>query len=409
MFLKDIIIIWGCIMKTLLPLLFKAIEEINTRIIKIRRELHTHPELSNHEERTKFLIMGVLEAEGIEFEEFDENFGIVANITKNPEKSYVALRADMDALPISEQSRVEYQSKHEGIMHACGHDSHTAILLGCAIALSSVKEHLNCNIRFIFQPAEEILEGGSSQMIENGALENVSAIFGLHAYPYLKTGQIGYKKGVMLASADMFEIEIFGKSSHGARPHEGVDAILVTSVIINSLNHIVSRQIDPLHPAVISLGTIEGGRAANIICDHVIVKGTVRTVNHDVRNNIPQMMETSIEGICKSMNASYNFHYDFGIPEVENDDAIVELIQEASIEVVGEENTIDLVDPVMGGEDFGRYLKKVPGAFFRLGTCNEEKGTCYAQHNSRFNVDDDALIIGMKILSLSALKAVQND
>jgi len=408
MFFKDIIIEGRCVMETSLPLLFKTIEDINTRIIKIRQELHSHPELSNYEERTKFLIISVLEAEGIEFKESDKDFGIIANIIKDSEKPFVALRADMDALPISEQTKLEYQSKNEGIMHACGHDSHTAVLLGCAVALNSIKEHINGNIRFIFQPAEEILEGGSSQMIEDGALENVNAIFGLHAYPYLNTGQIGYKKGVMLASADMFEIEIFGKSSHGARPHEGVDAILVTSVIVNSLNHIVSRQIDPLHPAVISLGTIEGGRAANIICDHVIVKGTVRTVNHDVRNNIPQMMETSIKGICKSMNASYNFHYDYGIPEVENDNAMVELIQEASIEVVGEENTIDLVDPVMGGEDFGRYLKKVPGAFFRLGTCNEEKGTCYAQHNSRFNVDDDALIIGMKILSLCALKAMQD-
>ncbi len=394
-------------MKTIIPQLFKAIEQINSRVITIRQTLHSHPELSLEEEQTKFLIIGILEAEGIEFEEFDDNFGIIANITKNPDHSYVALRADMDALPITEKSDLSYHSKKEGIMHACGHDSHTAILLGCAIALNQVKEYLQGNIRFIFQPSEEILEGGSSQMIDDGALDNVKAIFGLHAYPYLPTGQIGYKKGVMLASADIFEIEIFGKSSHGARPHEGVDAILVTSMIVNSLNHIVSRQIDPLHPAVISLGTIEGGRAANIICDHVKLTGTVRTVNHDVRQKIPDMMEISIEGICKSMHADYNFHYEYGIPEVENNNDMVRLLQEASIEVVSESNTIDLLDPVMGGEDFGRYLKEIPGAFFRLGTCSEIKQTCYAQHHERFNVDDDALIIGMKILSLTALKAIE--
>jgi amidohydrolase len=318
----------------------------------------------------------------------------------------VALRADMDALPIEERNDLPYASREEGVMHACGHDAHTAIVLGCALAFSRVRERLGGNVRFIFQPAEEILEGGSSQMIEAGCLDNVCAVFGLHAYPYLKTGQIGYKRGVMLASADTFEIEIFGRSSHAARPHEGVDAILVTAMAVNSLNHIVSRRIDPLHPAVISLGTIEGGRAPNIICDHVRLTGTVRTVNHDVRRRIPEMMEVSIRGICQSMHADYRFSYDFGIPELLNDDAMVTLVVTEAAAIVGKENCVDLVDPVMGGEDFSRYLEKVPGAFFRLGTCNEAKGTCVAQHNSRFNVDDDALVIGMKILAASALKAM---
>ena len=207
----------------------------------------------------------------------------------------------------------------------------------------------------------------------------------------------------MMASADIFTIEIFGKSAHGARPHEGVDAILVTAMIVNSLNHIVSRKIDPLHPAVISLGTIEGGKASNIICDHVILKGTVRTINEEVRSKIPEMMESSIEGICKSMGAEYNFDYEFGQPELINDDAMVDIVVSEAKEVIGEENCIDLKDPVMGGEDFSEYLKIVPGAFFRLGTCNEAKETCVSQHNSRFDVDDDALQYGMKIMAASAL------
>lgn len=391
-------------MKAHSTLLFNAIAKVEERIITIRHDLHEHPELSGKEERTKFFLKGILEAEGIEVTESKNHFGLIANITSDPLKPYVAFRADMDALPITEHNDLPYASREKGIMHACGHDAHTAIVLGVALALNSMKNHLSGNVRFLFQPSEEILEGGSSEMIAEGALENVKAIFALHAYPYLRTGQIGYKKGVMLASADMFEIEIFGKSSHAARPHEGVDAILVTAMAVNSLNHIVSRQIDPLHPAVISLGTIEGGRAANVICDHVKLQGTVRTVNHQVRHSIPKMMEVSIAGICKSMHASYTFHYDFGIPEVLNDDTMVERLVEEASKIVGKENCIDLADPVMGGEDFGRYLEKVPGAFFRLGTGNETKGTCVAQHNSRFNVDDDALIIGMKLLGSLALK-----
>ena len=390
-------------MKRLKKKLFETIDEINQRVVAIRHDLHMHPELSGHEEHTKYLVKGILEASGYEVKESDRHYGLVADLRVDKNAKTVAIRADMDALPIEEQTQKPYASREKGIMHACGHDSHTAIALGTAIALSRYKEELPGNIRFIFQPSEESKEGGSVEMIEEGALEGVDGIFGLHAYPYLRTGQIGYKYGLMMASADIFTIEVFGKSSHGARPHEGVDAILVTSMIVNSLNHIVSRMIDPLHPAVISLGTIEGGRASNIICDHVLLKGTVRTINEEVRNKIPRMMETSIEGICRSMGATYNFDYEFGQPELINDEKMVDIIVEEAKEILGETQCIDLKDPVMGGEDFSEYLKLVPGAFFRLGTCNEEKETCVSQHNSRFDVDDDALQFGMKIMGASAL------
>jgi len=390
-------------MKDLKQKLFSTIDKINERIIEIRHDLHAHPELSGHEEHTKYLVKGILEASGYKIKESDKHFGLIADLIVNENTKTVAIRADMDALPIEEQTGKPYASREEGIMHACGHDSHTAIALGTAIAMSEHKDSLPGNIRFIFQPSEESKEGGSIQMIEDGALDGVSGIFGLHAYPYLRTGEIGYKYGVMMASADIFTIEIFGKSAHGARPHEGVDAILVTAMVVNSLNHIVSRMIDPLHPAVISLGTIEGGRASNIICDHVVLKGTVRTINEEIRNNIPQMMEDSIKGICKSMGATYNFDYEFGQPELINDDNMVDIIVKEAKNIIGEEHCIDLKDPVMGGEDFSEYLKIVPGAFFRLGTCNEKKETCISQHNSRFDVDDDALQIGMKIMGASAL------
>jgi len=390
-------------MRALKNKLFESIEAINEKVIRIRHDLHMHPELSGHEEHTKYLVKGILEASGYEIKESDRHYGLIADLRVDENAKTVAIRADMDALPIEERTQKPYASREKGIMHACGHDSHTAIALGTAIAMAQHKEALPGNVRFIFQPSEESKEGGSVEMIEEGALEGVDGIFGLHAYPYLKTGQIGYKYGVMMASADIFTIEIFGKSAHGARPHEGVDAILVTSMIVNSLNHIVSRMIDPLHPAVISLGTVEGGKASNIICDHVVLKGTVRTINEEVRTNIPKMMETSIEGICKSMGATYNFDYEFGQPELINNDAMVDIVVEEAKEIIGEENCIDLKDPVMGGEDFSEYLKIIPGAFFRLGTCNEAKETCISQHNSRFDVDDDALQYGMKIMGASAL------
>ena len=389
--------------------LFSIIDSINDKVIEIRHDLHAHPELSGQEEHTKYLVKGILELEGYTIREFDDHYGLIANLEIDPKAPWVAIRADMDALPITEQTEEPYRSRTEGVMHACGHDSHTAIALGSAIALAHEKERLPGNIRFIFQPSEESKEGGSLQMIEGGALENIDAIFALHAYPYLPTGQIGYKYGVMMASADIFTIEIFGKSAHGARPHEGVDAILVSSMVVNSVNHIVSRRIDPLHPAVITMGTIEGGKAGNIICDHVIIKGTVRTINEAIRKDIPNLMEEAIKGICKSMGADYHFDYVYGQPELINDHAMTDIVKGEAEKIIGPENCIDLVDPVMGGEDFSEYLQIVPGAFFRLGTCTEEKNTCIPQHNSRFNVDDDALKYGMKILTASAIEFLSQE
>ncbi len=384
----------------------KEVDQIFDRIVNIRHEIHQNPELSGHEEETRLLIRSILEAEGIPFRTFEEHYGVIADIVKDPALPTVAIRGDMDALPMPENSAKPYASKKEGIMHACGHDAHTATALGCALVLNRLKEKLPGNVRIIFQPSEEVLEGGSSQMIEAGALEGVSAIFGLHVYPYLRTGQIGYKYGVMMAASDTFRFDIYGKTAHGARPHEGIDAILVTAMVIDSLNHIVSRRIDPLHPAVISMGKIEGGKAPNVICDFVSVAGTVRTVNASVREKIPEMMETTIAGICKAMDAKYHFDYEFGPPELKNNDHMVDLLKRAALEILGPEGLVDLIDPVMGGEDFARYLQVVPGAFFRLGICNEEKGTCVPQHNTRFDVDDDALAIGMKILCLAAVEAL---
>ncbi|WP_457606502.1 amidohydrolase [Nitratifractor sp.] len=385
----------------------EEVDRIDDRIVTIRHEIHQNPELSGQEEETRLLIRSILEAEGIPLRTFEEHYGLIADIVKDPALPTVAIRGDMDALPMEENSAKPYTSKKKGIMHACGHDAHTATALGCALVLNRFREKLPGNVRIIFQPSEEVLEGGSNQMIEAGALEGVSAIFGLHVYPYLHTGQIGYKYGVMMAASDTFSFDIYGKTAHGARPHEGIDAVLVSAMAIDSLNHIVSRRIDPLHPAVISMGKIEGGKAPNVICDFVTVAGTVRTVDVDVRRKIPKMMETTIAGICEAMDGKYHFRYDYGPPPLKNDDRMVDLVRKAATKVLGEEGVVDLIDPVMGAEDFARYLERVPGAFFRLGICDEEKGTCVPQHNTRFDVDDDALAIGMKILSLAAIGALE--
>ena len=387
-------------------LLKKEIENIDDRIIEIRHHIHHNPELSGEEKETNLLLRSIFDVEGIPYRTFETHYGLVADIIKDSSLPTVAIRGDMDALPMPEHSDKPYASVKEGIMHACGHDAHTSIALGAALALNRHKERLPGNVRIIFQPAEEVLDGGSDQLITDGALEGVSAIFGLHVYPYLNTGEIGYKYGVMMASADTFSFDIYGRTAHGARPHEGIDAILVASIAITSLNHIVSRRIDPLHPAVISMGKIEGGNAPNIISDFVKVAGTVRTVNGEVREKIPQMMEETIKGVCHTMDAKYHFDYKFGPPELVNDDKMVDILLKVGQKVIGEKGLVDLKDPVMGGEDFSRYLQIVPGAFFRLGICNPEKGTCVSQHNTRFDVDDDALDIGMKMLALSAIEAL---
>ena len=377
--------------------LIKEIDKLKYLIIEVRRHLHMYPDLSGEEKDTRDYIKAVLEEEGIEdIKTFDNHYGMVVDIKVDDKKPTLAFRADMDALPIQEEGDKPYKSRKDGIMHACGHDGHSAVLTGFLVAANKHKNELSYNIRGIFQPAEEVMEGGSEDLIKDGVLEGVEAIFGLHMYPYLKTGEIGYKYGEMMASADMFEIEIFGKSAHGARPHEGVDAILTASLVINSINHIVSRKIDPLHPAVISMGTIKGGKAANIICDYVKITGTVRSLNDRVRQHIKEMMEEAIAGVCRSMGARYKFEYKFGNPELINDDKMVDIVVKAAKKHA---RPVDLKLPVMGGEDFANYLKVVKGAFFRLGSCNEEKDTCYPQHHPRFDIDEDALIIGAKIFA----------
>lgn len=388
----------------MLDLIREKVEEIADRLIMFRRELHMHPELSGNERNTASFVAGVLEANDIEIKRDVGGHGIVGLIKGAQEGKTIALRADMDALPVQDQKGVDYSSKTPGVMHACGHDVHTTILLGAAMVLGRLRHKLKGNVKLIFQPAEEITAGAEA-MIKNGALEDPapSAIVALHCFPEFQAGTIGHRPGMMTAATDKISIVVKGKSGHASRPHQTVDAVLVSSMVINALHHIVSRRTDPLQPSVISIGTIKGGMAENIIADHIEMEGTVRTLDCSLREKMPSLIEGVIKGITGAMGATYTFHYSFDCPSVINDKEIDALVKDCACKVVGDDNVFELKSPMMGAEDFALFAEKVPGALFRLGTGNQDKGITASLHNSSFDVDEGSISIGTQTMALIAV------
>jgi amidohydrolase len=381
-------------------------ESIKEEVVKWRRHFHMYPELSGREFNTSEFVSEKLKEFGVDevIESFAGSTAVVATI-KGRGKNFVALRADMDALPMEEKGDKPYISRKKGIMHACGHDAHTAMLLGAARVLCAMKDRLLGNVRLIFQPCEERHDcKGAKHLVENGAVDGVSAIYALHVFPDLECGKVGTRIGPFLASSDEFEITIKGKSTHAARPHEGVDPILIAAQVINSLHHIVSRRIDPLNPAVLTIGRIEGGYAPNIIPDTVRMEGTIRTLNFKDRGSIPGMIENTLKHISLAYGGDYSFSMREGTPPLINDEVTTGFAIGKMKELLGDENVVILEKPTMGGEDFSAYLEKVPGTFIRLGTRNEEKGIIYPLHNSLFDIDEDALPIGVSVLSYLAVK-----
>jgi len=384
-----------------------AVEAARERLIKFRREIHANPELSGEEERTASFVAGVLEAADIEVKTEVGGHGVVGLLRGAGKGPTIALRADMDALPIQDCKDAEYSSRTPGVMHACGHDVHTSVLMGTAEVLSGLRDKLAGNVKFIFQPSEERSStGGAKFMIEDGALDDPvpSAIVALHCFPELEAGTVGHRPGVMTASADKFRITIKGKSGHASRPHQTVDAVLLASIVINAIHHIVSRRTDPLHHAVISIGTIKGGDAPNIIADKVVMEGTVRTLDAEARTKIPVLIDETIRGISEGMGGSYELDYEYGTPSVINDRVLDAHVGEAASDVLGPENVVDMKEPLMGAEDFAYFAENVPGVLFRLGTSNKEKGITSPLHNSRFDVDEDAIAIGTRLMSWIAVK-----
>ena len=377
-----------------------GVEEIKERLIKFRRELHRNPELSGSEENTASFVAGVLEANDIEVKRNVGGHGVVGMLKSGRKGPVIALRADMDALPIQDRKDVEYASSVPGVMHACGHDVHTAILMGTAIVLSCLREKLNGDVMFIFQPSEENMAGAEA-MIKAGVLEDPvpETIVALHCLPEMEVGKVGVKPGMMTAAADRVRIVIKGRSGHASRPHQTVDAVLVSSMVINAIHHIVSRRTDPLHPAVISIGTIKGGTAENIIADCVEMEGTVRTLDRDLRERMPQVIEEVVKGVTQSMGAKYEFHYSFECPSVLNDRSLNNFVKERVANVLGEEGVVELEEPMMGSEDFALFTEKVPGVLLRLGTGNEREGIVSHLHNSTFDVDEECLLIGTRVMA----------
>ncbi|WP_456397548.1 M20 metallopeptidase family protein [Desulfurobacterium sp.] len=386
----------------------KEAQGIKDFVVGLRRQIHQYPELSGREFRTSELVADTLK--GIGVDEIQEGFGettaVVALIKGNGDRT-VALRADMDALPIEEETKKPYVSKIKGVMHACGHDAHTAMLLGAAKLIVKHKDELEGNVKLIFQPCEERQDcRGAKRLISAGVLKNpdVGAIFGIHVFPELETGKVATCPGAVLASSDVFCIKIHGKGTHASKPHMGVDTVLIASQVVNALHHIVSRRVNPLDPAVLTIGTIKGGEAENIIPDTVEMKGTIRTLNEKIRKKIPLWIEEALRGITSAYGGSYEFEYEEGTPPLINDRKVTEFAMNSLKELIGEENVFYLEKPSMGGEDFAEYLKFVPGTYFRLGTGNREKGTTYPLHNPRFDIDEDALPVGTAVLSFLAFK-----
>ena len=390
----------------------KVLELANSlkeEVIAYRRHIHMYPELSGREFNTAEFVAEKLKEFGVEkvIQGFADSTAVVALIEGKGEGPTVALRADMDALPTEEKTGKPYASRVKGVMHSCGHDAHTAMLLGAAKLLCQMKEYLLGNVKLIFQPCEERHDcKGAKWLVENGVLENpkVSAIFGLHVFPELPTGVVGTKPGPFLASSDVFRVKILGKSTHASRPHQGIDPVVISAQAVNTLHHIVSRYVDPLEPAVLTIGKIEGGFAENVIPDEVRFEGTVRTLNQEVREKIPKLMEKALWGITTAYGGAYQFEFEEGTPPLINDELTTRFVITKAKELLGPEKVVLLDRPTMGGEDFSVYLQHVPGTFIRLGTRNEEKGTVYPLHNSRFDIDEDALPVGVALEAYLAIE-----
>lgn len=382
------------------------IQEIATklapRLIEIRRYIHSHPELSGQEFQTSAYVAGVLSSYGIHAQQGVGKTGVVGDLLNNESDRILAIRTDLDALPIHERTGLDYASNEAGIMHACGHDVHTTVGLGTAMVLAQLGEKFPGNVRFLFQPAEEIAQG-ASWMVEDGAINNVSGILSLHVFPSIPAGSVGIRYGALTAAADDLEIIIIGESGHGARPHEAIDAIWIASQVITSLQQAISRTQNPLRPVVVTIGKIVGGRAPNVIADEVKLLGTVRSLHPESREALPQWIEQIVANVCKTYGAQYQVNYKQGVPGVLNDPMLTQLLEQSAREAWGSDSIIILPEPSLGAEDFSRYLEKVPGSMFRLGVGFKDKHN-YPLHHPQFAIDETAIITGVVTLAYSAYR-----
>ena len=378
--------------------LLKKIDSFKDELINMRRHIHAHPELSGLENQTAILISGYLKKIGGRVTESVGRTGVVAYFGPK-DKGFIGLRVDMDALPIYENTNLSFSSKIDGIMHACGHDLHTCIGLGVAKIIKDL--NLKFGTRIIFQPAEEIASG-ARWMIDDGATTGLKQILGVHVFPDLLVGTIGIKEGSLTAAAGELTVEILGKSAHGARPHEGVDAIWAASKVISGIQEAITRKLDPLDPVVITFGKINGGNAYNILSEKVNLTGTIRCTNLQLFRDIGDWLNFNISSIAKSCGAEAKVKFREIVPPVNNDYEINKVLRDSSISILGRENVIELQKPSLGAEDFADFLNEVPGAMFRLGVSGE-KG-CAPLHSSKFDPDERAISVGVKVITESIVR-----
>lgn len=384
--------------------------KIHSNVIGTRRHLHAHPELSFREQETSAFVKSRLDEMKIPWEAMADT-GIVA-ILKGGQLSdrVIALRADMDALPITEINDVDYASRNKGVMHACGHDAHTSSLLGTAFILQSIRSKFGGTIKLIFQPGEEKLPGGASLMIKEGVLEDPrpAAVIGQHVMPSIPAGKIGIRKGKHMASVDEIYVTVHGKGGHGAMPHQNIDPILITSQIIVALQQIVSRFSDPTLPTVLSFGRLIADGATNVVPDKVWLEGTFRTVNEAWRTQAHERMKKMAEGIAASMGGSCDFRIVRGYPALINEETLTEQLNVFAGEYLGRENVVE-ADLWMAAEDFAYYSQIIDSCFYLLGTGNKEKGIVSSLHTPTFNIDEDALAVSTGLMAYIAVKQLGNE
>ena len=373
------------------------------RLIEIRRHIHAHPELSGEEYQTSAYIAGVLSSCGLSVTEAVGKTGVLGELAgSGNDRRTLAIRTDMDALPIQELADLNFASRNQGIMHACGHDVHSTLGLGTAMVLSQLSNKLPGDIRFLFQPAEEIAQG-AKWMVKDGAMEGVDAIYGVHVFPSIPARRIGIRYGALTSAADELEIVIQGESGHGARPHQAIDAIWIAAQVITTLQQAISRTQNPLHPIVLSIGKIEGGRAHNVIADRVKMFGTVRSLHPESHANLPEWIENIVRGACQTFGAKCQVEYRRGVPSVHNDETLTKIVEAATREAWGDESVQLLPEPSLGAEDFSVYLDRVPGCMFRLGVGHDRENN-YPLHHPKFEVDEDAIVTGVVTMAYAACK-----
>jgi hypothetical protein len=392
------------------PELIKKIATQNfNEVVSIRRHLHMNPELSFQEFETAKFVAAKLKEMGVSFQDNVAGTGLVGIINgKKDNGKVVALRADMDALPIHEENSNDYKSKNNGVMHACGHDAHTASLLGAASILNELKENFDGSIKLIFQPGEEKLPGGASLMIKEGALDNPRplSIIGQHVMPLIPSGKVGFRSGIYMASTDELYLKVKGKGGHGAMPHLNIDPVLITSHLIVAMQQIVSRVTNPTMPSVLSFGKVIANGATNVIPNEVYIEGTFRTLNEQWRSEAHQRMLDLAHQLVQSMGGQLEFEIRKGYPALINDEVLTAKAKNNAINYLGAENVLDL-DIWMAAEDFSFYSQVAPACFYRLGTRNESKGIISSVHTPTFDIEEDSLKIGAGLMAYLAIKELQ--